>query len=81
MATAMEIARESACSSSSSSSSKESSSEDEILVQSSLIEPYSNEPLASSGDEFEEATTDDEDGISSETLAQRFDKEVPVSSW
>ena len=45
MATAMEIARESACSSSSSSSSKESSSEDEIFVQSSLIEPYSNDRL------------------------------------
>ena len=81
MATAKEITKESECSSSSSSSSKESSSEDEILEQSSLVEPYSNEPLASSADEFDESTTDDEDGISSETLGKRFDKEVPVNSW
>jgi hypothetical protein len=77
----MATARESDCSSTSSLSSKESCSESEILEQSSLVEPYSNEPLASSGDEFEDPQTDDEDGISSQTLAQRYDKEIPVDSW
>ena len=43
------------------------------LQQSSLIVPYSNEPLTSSGDEFDERATDDEDDISSETLGKRFD--------
>ncbi|XP_028418737.1 uncharacterized protein LOC114544255 [Dendronephthya gigantea] len=81
MATAMEVFKESERSSSSNSSSQESASEDEILEQSSLIVPYSNEPLASSGDEFDESTTDDEDGISSETLGKRWSKDVPVNSW
>ena len=74
---------ESECASASSSSLKDldSSSESDVLEQSSFVEPYTNEPLASSGDEFEENETDDEDGMSSQTLAQRYEKEIPVESW
>ena len=77
----MATARESDCASSSSLSSLESMSENEVLEQSSMVEAYSNEPLASSGDELPEDETDDEDGIPSATLAQRYDKEVTVESW
>ena len=66
----MATALESDCASTSSSSSKDSSSKNDIFEQSSFVEPYTNEPLASSGDEFEENETDDEDGILSQTLAQ-----------
>ena len=66
----MATALESDCASTSSSSSKDSSSKNDILEQSSFVEPYTNELLASSGDEFEENETDDEDGILSQTLAQ-----------
>ena len=63
----MATSRESECASASSSSSKglDSSNESDVLEQSSFVEPYTNEPLASSGDEFEQTETDDEDGISS----------------
>ena len=57
------------------------SSDGEILEQSSVIEPYIDEPLAESGDELEENETDDEDGLSSATLVERYDKDVPVSTW
>ena len=79
----MATSRESECASASSSSSKDfdSSSESDVLEQFSFVEPYTNEPLASSGDEFEQTETDDEDGISSQTLAQRYEKEIPVESW
>jgi hypothetical protein len=78
----MATARESDCASSSSLSLQESMSENEVLEQSSMVEAYSNEPLASSGDELpEENETDDEDGIPSATLAQRYDREVTVESW
>ncbi len=77
----MATACESDCSSASSLSLKESCSESEILEQASLVKPYSNESLVSSGDEFEDPETDDEDGISSQTLAQRYDKEIPVDAW
>ena len=78
----MATARETDGDSSSSLSSQESSSDNEILEQSSLVQPYSNEPLASSGDEMvDENETDDEDGISSQTLAQQYEKEIPVQSW
>ena len=78
----MATARETDGASSSSLSSQESSSDNEILEQSSLVQAYSNEPLASSGDEMvDENETDDEDGISSQTLAQRYEKEIPVQSW
>ena len=78
----MATSRESECASASSSSSKDfdSSSESDVLEQFSLVEPYTNEPLAL-GDEFEQTETDDEDGISSQTLAQRYEKEIPVESW
>ena len=76
----MAIALESDCASTSNSSSKDSSSENDILEQSSIVEPYSNEPLASSNDDFEENETDDEDGILSQALAQRYEKEIPVDS-
>ena len=62
----MATSRESECAPASSSSSTDldSSSESDVLEQSSVVEPYTNEPLASSGDEFEQTETDDEDGIS-----------------
>ena len=52
----MATSRESECASATSSSLKDldSSSESDVLEQSSFVEPYTNEPLASSGDEFEE---------------------------
>ena len=62
-------AMESDCSSISVSSSKESSSDGEILEQSSVIVPYIDEPLA------------EKNGLSSATLAKRYDKDVPVSTW
>ena len=57
--------RESECASASSSSSTDldSSSESDVLEQSSFVEPYTNESLASSSDEFEQTETDDEDII------------------
>ena len=55
-------------------------SESDVLEQSSFVEPYTKEPLASSSDEFEQTETDDEDGISSQTLVQRYEKEIPVES-
>ena len=54
---------------------KKSSSDNEILELSCLVQPYSIEPLASSGDEMvDENETENEDGISSQTLAQRYEK-------
>ena len=66
---------------SSSSKDLDSSSESDVLEQSSFVEPYTNEPLASSGDEYEQTETDDEDIISSLTFGQRYEKEIPVESW
>ena len=41
---------------------------------------FSNNPLLSSrSDELQENKTDDEDSLSSATLAKRYDKDVPVS--
>ena len=45
-----------------------------------MIELYIDEPLAESGDELEENETDDENGLSSATLAKRYDKDGPVST-
>ena len=52
-----------------------SSSEDDLIEQSSVVQAYSNEPLAST------SATDDEDGIPSAIIAQRFDGIVPVDLW
>ena len=61
----MATSRESERASASSSSSKDfdSSSESDVLAQSSFVEPYTNEPLASSSAEFEQTETDDKDII------------------
>ena len=62
----MATARETDGASSSSLSSQERSSDSEILEQSSMVQPYSNETLASCGDELmDENETDDKDSISS----------------
>ena len=58
-----------------------SSSEDDLIEQSSVVQAYSNEPLASTNDEDSDNATDDEDGIPSAIIAQRFDGIVPVDSW
>ena len=60
--------------SSCSSKDLDSSSESDVLEQSSFVEPYTKEPLASSGDELAQTETDDEDGISSQTLARKGNK-------
>jgi hypothetical protein len=50
--------------------------------QSSVVQAYSNEPLASTSDECSSGEqTDDEEGIPSATIAQRFDGIIPVNSW
>ena len=58
-----------------------SSSEDDLIEQSSVVQAYSNEPLPSTSDEDSDNATDDEDGIPSAIIAQRFDGIVPVDSW
>ena len=58
-----------------------SSSEDDLIEQSSVVQAYSNEPLASTSDEDSDNATDDEDGIPSAIIAQRFDGIAPVDSW
>lgn len=65
-------------------SSVEESSGEDLIEQSSIVQPYSNEPLASDSDESEppgDGETDDEDGIPLATIAQRFDRVVQVDSW
>ena len=74
----MATSQESECTSALCSSSKDVDSESDLLEQSSFVEPYTNEPLASSGDEFEQTKTNNEDGISSQRLAQRYEKEIPI---
>ena len=64
------------------SSIDECSGED-LIEQALVVQAYLNEPLASDSDEFEPSNveTDDEDGIPSVTIAQRFDRVVQVDSW
>ena len=58
-----------------------SSSEDDLIEQSSVVQAYSNEPLASTSDKDSDNATDNADGIPSAIIAQRFDGIVPVDSW
>ena len=60
----------------------DSSDSEDVFEQSSVVQAYSNEPLASTSDECSsDEQTDDEDGIPSATIAQRFDGIIPVNSW
>lgn len=63
------------------SSGIEASDSEDLIEQSSVVQAYSNEPLASESDERSSDETDDEDGIPSATIAGRFDGIVPVDSW
>ena len=60
----------------------DSSDSEDVFEQSSVVQAYSNEPLASTSDECSsDEQTDDEDGIPSATIAQRFGGIIPVNSW
>lgn len=63
------------------SSLEESSSEEDFVEQSSITQAYTNEPLADSDDEEDGNETNDEDGIASAILAQRYHRTVQVNSW
>lgn len=63
-------------------SQRSSSDSEDLFEQSSAVQAYSNEPLASTSDDgSSDDQTDDEDGIPSDTIAQRFDGSIPVNSW
>ena len=50
-------------------------------LQDLAMAKFSNNPLLTSrSDELQENKTDDEDSLSSATLAKRYDKDVPVSA-
>ena len=59
----------------------EDGSEEDIGEQASSTEPYVNEPLADSDEPTEENLTDDEDGIPSASIAERFERTAVVDSW
>jgi hypothetical protein len=58
------------------------SEEDEVEVLLGNFQPYQDEPLADSEEESEEENNEeDEDGLTPEILASRFDRQVLVNSW
>lgn len=66
-------------SSTSGSSEEELLTDEDIGEQSSLVQPYQDEPMASS--DYEDEPEADEDGIERADLEARFLRTVPVDSW
>lgn len=64
-----------------SSTSNQSSESDGEIDLSGQIQPYQNEPLASEEEQDESDEEADVDGLTPNTLARRFEKEVEVREW
>ena len=74
--------RENSHETSSVSSEVEFSSEEEgTRLQERAIRAYQGEPEAADEDSERAEVFDDPDGISSDILAQRYEKKIPVKDW
>lgn len=72
---------ESIASESSTNSSEQEHSPEEIEVI-SFVEPYEDEPLASSDDdEVDQDEEEDVDGLTARVLEARFERQITVNEW